>query len=126
MHEGVEQDIVKKAKEWIDDYGEEFLVELIETYIEDAVTRLGELRRAFDSADIETVTREAHTLKSSSANVGAMKLSRLAKDVEAAGRSGDLSHVGEQIARSEVEFAEARCSLERLRADPVTFISQEH
>ena len=125
MHAQVEQAIVSKAKEWIADYGEEFLVELIDTYLEDAAVRLCELRRAFDAADIESLTREAHTLKSSSANVGAMKLSQLAKEIEAAGRAGDMTLVGDKVRLSEGLFTKARSALEALRAGPAEFTSQE-
>ncbi|MBX2837311.1 MAG: Hpt domain-containing protein [Gammaproteobacteria bacterium] len=41
--------------------------------------------------DIEKIRFGSHSLKSSSANVGAMLLSQRCKELEAAARSGDLS-----------------------------------
>jgi HPt (histidine-containing phosphotransfer) domain-containing protein len=111
----IEQEIVVKAKEWIDEYGADFLVELIDVYLDDTPNRLAQLRQAFKGSDHETLTREAHTLKSSSANVGAMSLSALAKEIEAAARIGQFDEVGEKARRMEADFQIVKLTLEALR-----------
>ena len=47
------------------------------------------LREAVDTGEIQLATRYAHSLKSSSANIGAEALSELARQAEHAGRMGD-------------------------------------
>ncbi|MGH7875570.1 MAG: Hpt domain-containing protein [Candidatus Binatia bacterium] len=121
----IEKEIIDKAKDWIDDYGEDFLVELIDVYLDDAPLRLAQLRQALDGGDAETVSREAHTLKSSSANVGAMTLSALAQQVELAGRNGRTDSVAVEVGRMSAIFAQVKITLEALRHAHGKFISQE-
>ncbi|MGE3772426.1 MAG: Hpt domain-containing protein [Gammaproteobacteria bacterium] len=49
-----------------------------------------ELEQGLASGDLSLVTRAAHTLKSSSANIGATALAAQAKAIEHCGREGDL------------------------------------
>ncbi|HMM75997.1 MAG TPA: Hpt domain-containing protein [Gammaproteobacteria bacterium] len=51
---------------------------------------LADLGRGLASGDLALVTRAAHTLKSSSANIGATALAARAKALEHSGRDGDL------------------------------------
>jgi two-component system sensor histidine kinase/response regulator len=121
----VEKEIKDKAKEWVDEYGEDFLVELVDVYLKDTPNRVVQLRRALDGGDNETFVREAHTLKSSSASVGAMGLSALAKEMESAGRSGKMDTVASEVTRFEEEFALVKAALEALRGAPEKRLNQE-
>jgi two-component system sensor histidine kinase/response regulator len=123
--DNIEKEIAAKAKDWIDDYGTDFLVELIDVYLDDTPTRLAQLRQALDGGDAETMTREAHTLKSSSANVGAMTLSALAQQVELAGRNGRTGSVAGEIGRMSAIFARVKAILEALRHAPGKFVGEE-
>ena len=121
----IEKEIVGKAREWIDEYGEDFLVELIDAYLGDAPDRLARLRQALEAGDAETFTFEAHTLKSSSANLGAMKVSAIAKEMEMAGRAGKMAQMAEPAARTEAEFALVKAALEALRSAPQELTGRE-
>jgi two-component system sensor histidine kinase/response regulator len=123
--DNIEKEIAAKAKDWIDDYGEDFLVELIDVYLDDTPVRLAQLRQALDGGDAETMTREAHTVKSSSANVGAMTLSALAQQVELAGRNGRTDSVAAEVGRMSTIFARVKATLEALRHAPGKFIGEE-
>jgi HPt (histidine-containing phosphotransfer) domain-containing protein len=67
-----------------------FVRELVETFLADSPTQLGAMTTAVESDDADALVRPAHTLKSSSATVGAMRLSSVARELELAGRSGSL------------------------------------
>jgi two-component system, sensor histidine kinase and response regulator len=67
-----------------------FVRELIETYLADAPPQLEAMRSAVEADDAAALVRPSHTLKSSSAAVGAMRLSAVARELEMAGRSGTL------------------------------------
>jgi HPt (histidine-containing phosphotransfer) domain-containing protein len=121
----VEQEINYKAKQWIEEYGEDFLVELIEVYLEDTPNRVAQMSQAFKGGDAETVIREAHTLKSSSANVGAMRLSALAKQMELAGRSGNFQRMDDDMEQFKDEFARVKVALEELKGSPKEIVSQK-
>jgi HPt (histidine-containing phosphotransfer) domain-containing protein len=89
-----------------DDIG--FVRELIETYLADTPTQFEAMTVAVEAEDAAALVRPAHTLKSSSATVGAMRLSSLARDLEMAGRGGSLdatARTGLEAARAEWQAA---------------------
>ena len=89
-----------------------FLDRIIGLYLGSAAGLLAQLRDAVAAGDASAARIAAHTLKSSSANVGAMRLASLCKDMEALGRSGSLDGAAEKTASIDVEFARARRALE--------------
>ena len=126
MEQGViENEIRDKAKEWAEEYGEDFLVELVGDYLFEASARVARLRQALAGGDADTLTYEAHTLKSSSANLGARTFSDLAKRFEEAGREGDLTALLDDAELFERQFAAVKASLEKLLSAPSQFIAQE-
>jgi len=46
----VEKEISEKAKEWIEEYGEDFLVDLIDVYLEDTPNRIAQMRESVDGS----------------------------------------------------------------------------
>jgi HPt (histidine-containing phosphotransfer) domain-containing protein len=121
----VESEISDKAREWIEEFGEDFLVELVDVYLEDTPNRVAQLREAFSAGDTATLVREAHTLKSSSANVGALRLSALAKQMELAGRSGNFAGMDDNVRQFEGEFLQVKTALEALKSSPTEFARHE-
>jgi HPt (histidine-containing phosphotransfer) domain-containing protein len=71
-----------------DDRG--FVVELIEAYLADGEKHVADVEAAMATGDPVALVRPAHTLKSSSATVGAESLAAAARELELAGRSGTL------------------------------------
>ncbi len=92
-----------------------FLGELIDTYLNDAPELIATLRRALAAGNADEFRRAAHSLKSNSANFGALKLSAMARDLELMGKAGTLDGAAERIARVEAEYARAQVALEQLR-----------
>jgi HPt (histidine-containing phosphotransfer) domain-containing protein len=91
----------------------EFVRELIATYLADTPSQLEAMTAAVDSDDAAALVRPAHTLKSSSATVGASRLSARARELEMAGRSGSLQpavHATVEAARAEWTAAAAALS----------------
>lgn len=68
----------------------EFLDELMETFVTDAASLFADLRKGIAESDVETVRRASHTLKSTSASLGAMKLSGMGREFELRAGQGDL------------------------------------
>ncbi|HEY7525673.1 MAG TPA: Hpt domain-containing protein [Candidatus Limnocylindria bacterium] len=68
-----------------------FIRELLETYLAETPEQMAAMTAAVDANDADALVRPAHTLKSSSATLGAMRLSALARELEMAGRSGSLA-----------------------------------
>ncbi|AMO54790.1 hypothetical protein GZ77_19450 [Endozoicomonas montiporae] len=69
---------------------EEAFSSLLDSYFEDAPNLLEELKQAAKAADLEVVIRAAHTLKSSSGNLGATQLAGIASQIEVLGKEGKL------------------------------------
>ena len=90
----------------------EMASELIAVFLDDALKLLADLREAADQGDPERLQRAAHTLKSSSASLGAMTLSALCKELEAMGRAGTLKGTAERVAQVEAEYERVKAVLE--------------
>jgi HPt (histidine-containing phosphotransfer) domain-containing protein len=77
-----------------------FVVELIETFLTESAGQVDAVEAAVASDDAAAVVRPAHTLKSSSATLGAQRLVAAARALEMAGRSGALDDQARRTAGS--------------------------
>lgn len=77
-----------------------FVLQLIEAYHADSAGQLQAVEEAVAAGDAPALVRPAHTLKSSSATLGAQRLSLQARALERAGRSGTLDEEARTVARS--------------------------
>jgi HPt (histidine-containing phosphotransfer) domain-containing protein len=87
-----------------------FVRDLVETYLADVPAQLEGIDAAIAADDAEALIRPAHTLKSSSATVGAMRLAELSRTLEMTGRAGALdagARDNAESARAEWRNAEA-------------------
>ena len=57
------------------------------------------------------ITRTAHSLKSTSANVGATTMSKLCADLQAAGKIADLGAARTLLARADAEYDRVQTAL---------------
>jgi len=87
------------------------LVTLVDAYLRDGETRMRNLQEAAARGDSAEVGKLAHSLKSSSANLGAMPLSTRARQVEEAARSGTLANPMDSVAALERLYANAATAL---------------
>jgi HPt (histidine-containing phosphotransfer) domain-containing protein len=92
----------------------EFLREIIAIYLEDTPKRLADLRTFLKSGDVAGFTRAAHTIKGSSANVGAQLLKGIAERLEGHSRREGLGQVEPMIAEGEAEFARVTAELKKI------------
>lgn len=91
------------------------IAELIEIYLADAPQRLQEISKGLDSGDLKVVERAAHTLKSSSANIGATGLSRICNEMEEIARQRKLDAIPPLFSRSKAVLSEVRSALRALQ-----------
>lgn len=89
--------------------------DLIDTYLADSPTRLEAVEAALAANDAGAMERAAHGLKSSSANMGALGLASLCKQLETLGRGGQIDGAAELVARARSEFDRIRVVFLRLR-----------
>lgn len=95
--------------------GADFIVELIDTFLEDGPKLIGELKSALRAGDAETFRRAAHSLKSNGATFGALEFSQLARDLEMVGKEKRLAEAGDRIQTLERTFDLVAAELKDLR-----------
>lgn len=94
--------------------GGEFLREIIAIYIEDTPQRIAELETSLAAGDVPTFTRAAHSVKGSSANLGAMTVRSVAEKLEHQSHKHGLADVSGLVATLKIEFENARLELSKL------------
>jgi CheY-like chemotaxis protein len=83
--------------------GDDFLAEVIDTFLADVGTLLATLRRALDEGDAAEVRRVAHTLKSNGATLGASEFAELCRVLEQRAKDGRLEDASGLVTRIEEE-----------------------
>ena len=94
----------------------EFVDELVDTYLEDGDAQIAAMRAAIEAGDVAGLTRAAHSMKSSSLNVGALELGERCRSLEERGRGGSVPDAPATIAAIGDGFAAARAALLEARA----------
>lgn len=95
--------------------GQEFLVEMIELFLEHAPQRLASARTALAENDVKTLYRSAHSLKSTAGNLGARALQNMAADVEGRAAEEDLAPIPALLDELERRYERVRTELETER-----------
>jgi PAS domain S-box-containing protein len=93
---------------------EDVVARVIQVYATEAPRLLVRLHEALDHADAEEVRRAAHSLKSCSASVGAVRVAALCKEVEARGRAQNLAGVEAMIDALGTEYERAAVALREI------------
>ena len=95
---------------------DEFLREIAAIFIEDTPIRITELDESLRQGDVAKFTRAAHSIKGSSANLGAMALRAIAEKLEHESRSKGLADMPPFLAQLKSEFERAKKELNTLVA----------
>lgn len=93
---------------------DEFLREIAGIFMEDTPRRIAELEQSLAAADLPKFTRAAHSIKGSSANLGAMALGAVAERLEQHARTHGVHAAAPFVAELTAEFARARAELTKL------------
>ena len=92
------------------------LGELIDMFLEDAPERMRDITEGLAAHDIGRVERGAHTLKSSSANIGALGLSDLCRRIVESSRTNHPERLPELCRASEESLHDASLALRSIRS----------
>ncbi len=89
--------------------GDDVLVkEILAVFQTDSTERLAAMRAACSGDDRTALRRQAHALKGSSGQVGALRLSKICQALEAKAPAGPREELEEILAEAERAFAEVR------------------
>jgi HPt (histidine-containing phosphotransfer) domain-containing protein len=92
----------------------EFLRELIGIYLADAPKQLAQLEEAIARQDATLTVRFAHTLKGSSGNFGAEQFARVAQEIEAAAKAGNMTAAAASLPALKGAFEQVTTALQEL------------
>ncbi|MEA5507369.1 PAS domain-containing protein [Halotia wernerae UHCC 0503] len=87
------------------------LAELLECYLSETPKLIKNISAAVKNQDAQAIWKTAHSLKSSSASVGATTLAQLCQQLEIQGRSNNLQESGEIYLRIDQEFEQVNTAL---------------
>jgi PAS domain S-box-containing protein len=96
--------------------GEEFVAEVVDTFLIDAPALVASLRTTHEQGATEELRRAAHTLKSNGATLGAESFSELCRELEQRARSRQLDGTAELVDRIEREYGALEETLATLRS----------
>ena len=80
---------------------EAFFVEVIDLYLKDSVPLVDAIRKAALNRDARALMPAAHSLRSSSGNVGAARLSSVCRALECAAAGNEMNDIGPLLAQLE-------------------------
>ncbi|MDR3388536.1 MAG: ATP-binding protein [Rudaea sp.] len=102
---------VEVVRDLLDVMGDEF-TDLVRVYLEDTPKALAALEQAAGRGNSEGLIAPSHSLKSTSANLGAMSLSELAKRLEHGARNGTLAGSDALVVVAEIKRTYQRVTVE--------------
>lgn len=103
----------------LDPAGKNHLLHRVLVAFENSVVRLGaQLVEARQKNDMQSVRHAVHTLKSSSASIGALRLSRLCAEIEAAVRQESFAGVPSLLDDVDRELTVVLQALQPMRGTP--------
>ncbi len=98
--------------------GADFIGELVDTYTVETQALIDQLGQALARGEAASFGRFAHSIKSSSASLGALGFSQLARDLEMMGKANDLSGAGGKLQQLIADFPVVKRCLEDLKNEP--------
>jgi len=98
-----------------DTAGDDFVAELVDTFLEEAPRLLADLRGAYERRDAEVFRRTAHSLKSNGNTFGARTFAAMAKDLELGGIDPVAAASGAPLDALAAEFRRVGAALKELR-----------
>ena len=91
----LDQQVLDQLKELQNSDNPDLLARVLTLYMQESPKEMARLAEAVSNNDADAVGNAAHSLKSSSGNVGATAMTQLCTQLQSAGRSGDLDFASE-------------------------------
>lgn len=95
--------------------GQEFLIEMIDLFLQHAPERIRAAREALAGGDHKALYRAAHSLKSTAGNLGARGLQRVAERVESKAAEMDVETIPPLLEEMARRYEDVRDRLEAER-----------
>ncbi len=100
----LDPEVLSGLKSLLGEAADDIITTIIKMYLDDSPSLVHELSRSLEARNFEAAQKAAHTLKSSSANLGAGVLAELCKEAEVFARSQSFEGAGSLACRIEAEY----------------------
>jgi CheY-like chemotaxis protein len=107
----IDQRVLDLIRDMEDEDDPDMLADIIRLYLDRSAELLQSLEAAIAGRDAEAMRVAAHTLKSSSANLGAGALADICRELEEMGRGGSLENAATRLSQLTAEYREVRAEL---------------
>lgn len=105
--------VLQSFRSMIGENTELILAEMIDCYLKDAPKLVQAIAEAVAQGDAIALRQASHTLKSSSATLGAITLSRFCKELEEISRNGYTEGVLDNVLQLEAEYERVKAALQK-------------
>lgn len=110
----IDPEAIGRLQEW---GGPDLVRKMIRLFLENAPERLDLIRAGVENGDLEAAERGAHSLKSSSGNVGARELHLIAAEMEDLAARGEEDEMARLLPRLEEVHERSISALSALEQD---------
>ncbi len=107
----IDRQVLEQLRELQSKDDPDLLARVLKLYVSDSPREMAKIADAMTAGDAKVIERAAHTLKSTSANVGANLMSRLCAELQAAGRSGNFDAARELFPNITAEHLRVQTAL---------------
>ncbi len=118
----LDQEVVRDLAEIM---GAEFN-DLVRVYLEDTPKKLQQLEQAAQANDNAGLIAPSHSLKSTSANLGALNLSEIAKNIEHGARRGELTQPLALVIQLNAEYQRVAAAMTQLLKEGNSYNAHHH
>lgn len=108
----LDMEIIATLKALGGDDDPELFADLVSMFTGDTPARLQAMDDALSAGDADALGKVAHALKSSCGNLGASTLAELCREIESAGRGGDVDSARPLVEASKSHYERVRDALE--------------
>ncbi len=98
-----------------DQVGSDFVIELIDAYAVETADLLNRLQQALAGADVAAFGRLAHSIKTSSASLGALAFAQQARELEMMGKANELAGAPAKVDQLTAAFPKVMSRLTELK-----------
>ena len=116
--DGLNQSALDELRSLDPDGSSGILNQIIQSYLDDTPTQIAQIRASVAAEDIVGMMRAAHSMKSSSMALGAMRVGDLAREIEAIGRVNAIDGCHALLAELEQQYAKAEKQLQASMTAP--------
>ncbi|MBW4665068.1 MAG: response regulator [Chroococcus sp. CMT-3BRIN-NPC107] len=107
----IDINVMQEFKTMVGENAESVLVEIIHCYLEDAPKHLENIASAISQNNKSELRRAAHTLKSSSATLGATNLAVICQELETLSRTSHTEDGAHKLAQLQAEYEQVKTAL---------------